>query len=127
VFLLLRSIIPELVEHPNLSILAVIKTHLMCLQDMFYVSVDVPNLSDMSSNLSVLIESKESSLLKLKQLEDRAITLEFEFDAVRQQIDQEKKALSGLSKELTNSHAKREFASAAQLIENQVSTLEFGF
>jgi len=99
----------------------------MCLQDMFFVFVDVPNLSDMNRNLSVPIESKESSQLKLKQLEDRAITLESKFDAVRQQIDQEKKALSGLSKELTNLHAKREYASAAQLIENRVSTLEFGF
>ena len=52
----------------HVSVLAVIKTHLMCLQDMFFVFVDVPNLSDKNRNLPVPIESKESSKLKLKQL-----------------------------------------------------------
>jgi len=57
-FLLLRSIILELMEHPNLFVLTIIKTHLICLQDMFSISTNIPNFFDINRNISVLMESK---------------------------------------------------------------------
>jgi hypothetical protein len=37
---------------------------------MLFIYIDASNLSDMNHNLLVLIESKEYTQLKLKQLED---------------------------------------------------------
>jgi hypothetical protein len=70
-------------QHLNLSVLAVIKTHSICLQNMPFVSADTPNLFEMNHNLLVLIESKKSFQRKLKQLEDRATTLKSELATVR--------------------------------------------
>jgi hypothetical protein len=56
---------------------------------MLFIYIDASNLSDMNHNLLVLIESKEYTQLKLKQLEDITPFLESELATVKQRARKE--------------------------------------